>query len=115
MWFRRKDRLGDVPPHLRGSESPGGQKPAFYRIEFDMMKKGAVVQRRGRPIRQFAVTVNMTTRVVTSGDVVDRETFEALVAAGAVERAPEPSPGPDERAPEDGPSSRAEDPGRIEG
>lgn len=89
MWFRKRDKLSDVPPHLRGGDTPAGQKPAFYRIEFDMMKKGAVLQRRGKPIRQFAVTVNMSTRVVTSGDVVDRDTFEALVAAGAVDRAPE--------------------------
>ncbi len=86
MWFRRKDRLSDVPPHLRGSESPNGQKPAFYRIEYDMMQKGAVIERRGKRIRQFAVTVNMSTRVVTSGDIVDNETFEALVAAGAIQR-----------------------------
>jgi len=86
VWFRKKDKLSDVPPHLRSGDTPATQKPAFYRIEFDMMKKGAVLQRRGKPIRQFAVTVNMSTRVVTSGDVVDRETFEALVAAGAVDR-----------------------------
>jgi len=91
VWFQRKDKLSDVPPHLRSGEMPGAQKPAFYRIEFDMMKKGAILQRRGKPIRQFAVTVNMSTRVVTSGDVVDRETFEALVAAGAVDRAPDTS------------------------
>ena len=89
MWFRKRDKLSDVPPYLRGGDTTAAQKPAFYRIEFDMMKKGAVLQRRGKPIRQFAVTVNMTTRVVTSGDVVDRDTFEALVAAGAVDRAPD--------------------------
>ena len=91
MWFRKRDKLSDVPPHLRSGDAGAAQRPAFYRIEFDMLKKGAVLQRRGKPIRQFAVTVNMSTRVVTSGDVVDRETFEALVAAGAVDRAPETS------------------------
>jgi len=109
VWFGKKDRPGGVPPHLRGGDQPAGPKPSFYRIEFDMLKKGAVFQRRGKPIRQFAVTVNMSTRVVTSGEVVDRETYEALVAAGAVDlpaettfnadrgvamHAPAPPPGP---------------------
>jgi hypothetical protein len=85
VWFRKKDRLSDVPPQLRGAGGPDDQKPAFYRIEYEMMKKGAQLHRRGRPIRQFAVTVDMCTRVVTSGDVVDRATYQALVAAGAVE------------------------------
>jgi hypothetical protein len=85
VWFGKKDRRGSVPPHLRGNEQAAEAKPSFYRIEFEMLKKGAVLQRRGKPIRQFAVTVNMSTRVVTSGEVVDRETYEALVAAGAVD------------------------------
>ncbi len=112
MWFRKKDRLSDVPPHLRGGDRPGGQKPSFYRIEYDMMKKGAVLQRRGRPIRQFAVTVNMSTRVVTSGDVVDRETFEALVAAGAVDRQAEASANADQGVLRNAPPPR--NPGNVE-
>ncbi len=56
-------------------------------VDFDMMTKGAILQRRGRKIRQFAVMVNGNVRVVTSGETVDRETFMAMVAADAV-RAP---------------------------
>ena len=48
------------------------------------MRKGHIVTRRKTPVRQFAVMVGTTTRLVTSGDVVDRAAYEALVAAGAV-------------------------------
>jgi hypothetical protein len=49
-----------------------------------MMLKGSVYMRRGKPIRQFGVTVGGSTRLVTSGDVVDEETYAALIAAGAI-------------------------------
>lgn len=114
MWFRKKERLSDVPPHLRSGDTAASQKPAFYRIEFDMMKKGAVLQRRGKPIRQYAVTVNMTTRVVTSGDVVDRETFEALVAAGVVDRTPDAPAPPTEGGSNDHAPAPSSNSGNIE-
>ena len=54
------------------------------RIDFDMMLKGSVYERRNGPIRQFGVTVDGATRIVSSGDTVDSETYDALVAAGAI-------------------------------
>lgn len=114
MWFQKKDRRGGVPPHLRGGDQPGGQKPSFYRIEFDMLKKGALLQRRGKPIRQFAVTVNMSTRVVTSGEVVDRETFDALVAAGAIDRPTETAFTADRGIAAQAPAPPSRNPGSIE-
>jgi hypothetical protein len=49
-----------------------------------MMLKGSFCKRRKKTVRQFGVTVNGATRLVTSGDMVDRETYEALLAAGAI-------------------------------
>ncbi len=53
-------------------------------IEYDMMKKGADVRRKRKTVRQFAVLVGSEVRLVTSGDTVDRETYEALQAAGVL-------------------------------
>lgn len=48
------------------------------------MQKGFLYKRRSGMVRQFGVTVRGATRLVTSGDWVDRETYEALVRAGAI-------------------------------
>jgi hypothetical protein len=48
------------------------------------MLKGSIYKRRSGVIRQFGVTVNGSTRLVTSGDVVDRATYDALVLARAI-------------------------------
>jgi len=79
LLFRRKKR--QVPP---GSESGIDEEPQLYQIDFDMMLKGSVFKRRKGMVRQFGVTVNGSTKLVTSGDIVDRETYRALVAAGAI-------------------------------
>lgn len=68
-------------------------EPGFHRIDFDMMVKGNIYKRRSGDVRQYGVTVNGATRLVTSGDVVDNDTFNALVAAGVVR------PKPEEKAP----------------
>lgn len=73
---------------------------SFVRIEYDMMKKGSHVTRRGVETRQYLIMVNGSVRIVNSGDTVDRETYEALVAAGVV--APPRTP-PRERQPGDDP------------
>jgi len=59
-------------------------RPQLHRIDFDMMLKGSIYQRRGGPVRQYGVTVNGSTRLVTSGDMVDEDTLHALIVAGAV-------------------------------
>jgi hypothetical protein len=64
----------------------------LFRIDFDMMLKGSVFKRRRGTVRQFGVTVNGSTRLVTSGDVVDLDTYKALVAAGAIRPLPVRSP-----------------------
>ncbi|MBN2311114.1 MAG: hypothetical protein JXR94_19210 [Candidatus Hydrogenedentes bacterium] len=69
--------------------------PAFYRIPFEAMLKGSVLTRRREQIRQFGLSLRGRVRLVTSGDTVDRETYEALLAAGAVRPlVPENDPAP---------------------
>lgn len=65
-----------------------------------MMTKGAVIHRKGKVYRQYGVTVRGATRLVTSGDVVDQPTYDALVAAGAIRVAP-----PEPFLPEPNPSA----------
>jgi hypothetical protein len=57
----------------------------LYRVEYEMMLKGSVAYRDGVPIRQFGVYMDGSVRLVTSGDRVDRETYDALIAAGAIQ------------------------------
>ncbi len=81
MLFRKRHKSGGEGRGEAG-EVPG--HPELYRIEYDMMLKGSHATRRGKPIRQYGVTVDGATRLITSGDAVDRKTYEALVAAGAI-------------------------------
>ena len=54
------------------------------RIDFDMMLKGSVYNRPSGRVKQYGVTVDGATRVITSGDFVDRDTYDALIKAGAI-------------------------------
>lgn len=53
-----------------------------------MMLKGRIYKRGSASVRQCGVTVRGSTRLVTSGDWVDQETYEALVECGAVQGDP---------------------------
>lgn len=66
-----------------------------------MMLKGAITHRRGEPVRQIGVYVNGAIRLVTSGDHVDQDTYEALLAEGVIERpaGSDKPDGPKQRAP----------------
>lgn len=86
MLFRRRQKH---TPCADFSDTP--ERPQFFHIDLEAMLKGSFCKRRKKTIRQFGVTVNGATRLVTSGDVVDRETYEALLAAGAI-RADVPGP-----------------------
>lgn len=82
--FRRRRKRGGMPPGAAISAGGSVAESEYYTITYDMMMKGADVLRRGRKVRQFAVMVGGTMHLVTSGDTVDRDTYRALIAAGAV-------------------------------
>lgn len=78
-----------VQPSLVFEPASSPQKPAvdgepFITIDYEMMLKGSRVVRRGRELRQYLIMVGNSVRLVTSGDTVDRATYDALVAAGVV-------------------------------
>ena len=69
----------------------------LMRLEFEMMLRGNVIDRPEGKVRQIGVTVDGSTKVVTSGDLINRETYKALIQVGAiqpttVEGAPEEKP-----------------------
>ena len=84
MLFRRKKRRGG--PRIRGGKDDVAPRDGqeLHLIEFDMMIKGSICKRPTGEVRQFAVTVNGATRVVTSGETVDRKTYEALLEDNAL-------------------------------
>ena len=65
--------------------------PSLFLITFEMMQKGSIINRGRTTVRQHAVMVGGHIRLVTSGDTVDKPTFDALIEAGVVE-APVPEP-----------------------
>ena len=68
-----------------------------------LMLKGNKLTRRGRPIRQVAIVVEGTVKLVTSGDRVDRRTYDALIESGVLpprHREPEAAPAPVEALPD---------------
>lgn len=81
-----------LPPGTLGPDAAQTDPQSqLYRIDFDMMVKGNICKRRRETVRQYVITVKCATRLVTSGDVVDREIYEALLAAGVI-RPPSPAP-----------------------
>ena len=76
----------------RQNVSPAGKEagvrpavePELYLVAYDSMQKGNKLLRKGKPIRQVAIVVDGTAKLVTSGDRVDRRTIEALIGAGVL-------------------------------
>jgi hypothetical protein len=66
-----------------GREQPSSP-PEMYTVAYEQMLKGNKLSRRGRPIRQAAIVVRGTVTLITSGDSVDRKTYEALISAGVL-------------------------------
>ncbi len=83
---RKSDRLNPQPARTT------------VRIDFEMMLKGSIYDRPSGRVRQFGVTVDGATKVITSGDFVNRETYDALLKAGAIRPRSE-TPPPDAPAP----------------
>lgn len=91
MFFRKVRQFGSglhsPAPQRQGPAAESGS----FLIDFGMLTKGHIIKRGRSQVRQIGVTVNGATRLVTSGEYVDRETLDALIAIGAVNP---PSPGP---------------------
>ena len=66
-----------------GSAQGGGMADTYV-VAYERMLKGNQLTRRGRPIKQVAIVVHGTVKLVTSGDMVDRKTYEALVLGGVL-------------------------------
>ncbi len=94
---RKRPPASIVVPGADATHS--GTPPLGYSIEFDMMLKGNVYERPGGKVRQYGVTVNGGTKLVTSGNIVDRATYEALIVAGAIRSDPGVSPEQEATAP----------------
>lgn len=73
-----------VPPTGKDSGARPAVEPELYVVAYESMLKGNKLFRKGKPIRQVAVVVEGTARLVTSGDRVDRRTFDALIGAGVL-------------------------------
>lgn len=99
VFFDKVKRFFVGNPYLSEYEVGDKAKESnLIRIEFDMMVKGSVYDRPSGRIRQCGVTVDGATRLVTSGDLVNRETLKALIQAGAVRPAAK-KPKPDQAVP----------------
>lgn len=81
MFFRKRHKEPNTGTSGSGHASDEEER---YLIDYDMILRGAVTMRRGRQIRQCGVTVDGSTRLVTSGDYVDRETYQALINGGII-------------------------------
>jgi hypothetical protein len=89
---------GNAPVAPRGAETATTAR-RVVRIDFDMMLKGSVYNRPSGKVKQYGVTVNGATRVITSGDFLDRETYDALIKANAIRPMSE-APPPDAALPQ---------------
>lgn len=74
------------------------QAERLMRLDFEMMLRGNVIDRPEGKVRQIGVTVDGSTKVVTSGDLINRETYKALIQVGAIQ--PNTAKGRPEEKPE---------------
>lgn len=81
MFFGKRRSL---PPTGKEGGARPAVEPELYVVAYESMQKGNKLLRKGKPIRQVAIVVEGTARLVTSGDRVDRRTFEALIGAGVL-------------------------------
>ena len=82
MFWRKKKKIKQTAEPVRTD----AVQAETYRIDYDMMLKGNICHRNGEKARQIGVTVDGATRLVTSGDEVDRPTYEALLECGALRK-----------------------------
>ena len=95
LWDRVRGVFsGEAKPAAARKEAEAPAPRRVVRIDFDMMLKGSVYNRPSGKVKQYGVTVDGATRVITSGDFVDRDTYDALIKAGAIRPMSE-APAPD--------------------
>lgn len=100
MLFKKRQKPREkATPSRPAAVASRNQKT--YLITFEMMLKGHVAQRGRQRVRQVGVSVGGTTHIVTSGDVVDQATYDALLAVQAI--APDKQPPAQEAPPEESP------------
>jgi len=87
FWKRQRSESTTATQEIRAWHPPTIPR---FEVHFDDMLKGYFAERDGERIRQFCVYVDGASRLVTSGDTVDRVTFRALIQAGAVQPSIQP-------------------------
>ena len=101
MLFGKKKRGGKGAGGKHGAAGVNPDSQELFLIQIDMMLKGNTYKRPQGDVRQCAVTVDGATRLVTSGDTVDRVTYDALILAQVIDPIPGLSPrGPAEGSPQ---------------
>lgn len=92
MLFGKKKRGGKGAGGKHGGSDANPESQELFLIEIDMMLKGNTYKRPQGDVRQCAVTVDGATRLVTSGDTVNRDTYDALILAQVIDPIPGLSP-----------------------
>lgn len=84
MLFRKRKEQGAVKesPNAADPEDPAER---LMRLDFTMMLRGNIIERPEGKVRQIGVTVDGSTKVVTSGDLIDLKTYKALIQVGAIQ------------------------------
>jgi hypothetical protein len=83
LWGRIRGAFSKNEP-VGGEVSTAPAPRRVVRIDIDMLLKGSVYDRPSGRVKQYGVTVDGATKVITSGDFVDRDTYDALIKAGAI-------------------------------
>ncbi len=94
--FRKRKEQGAVKESPKSAEAP---EDRLMRLDFKMMLRGNIIERPDGKVRQIGVTVDGSTKVVTSGDLIDIKTYKALVQVGAIQ--PQAPKAPPEEKPAD--------------
>lgn len=96
MLFRKRKAHSTVKM-FSDMTGPGADSEKLMRLDYKMMLRGNIIERPEGKVRQIGVTVDGSTKVVTSGDLINLETYKALLQVGAIqpkasEAAPEEKP-----------------------
>ncbi len=84
MLFRKRKTQDTKEPQASKKDKPAPPPEKLMRLDFERMIRGNVIERSGGKVRQIGVTVDGSTKVVTSGDLIDLETYRALVRSGVI-------------------------------